>query len=240
MDLIDIHCHILPGVDDGSKSMEESLAMLRIAQQNAIRTIIVTPHNKPGRHNIHIPSMNVYIKQLQEQMGRLGLSIELIGGNELYYRMELAQELHGGVARTMADSRYVLLEFAPMDDYDYLRNGVYDLLSEGYFPIIAHVERYQCLADHVERIKDLTGMGAYIQVNAGSVMGNVGFGMKSFTRKLLKQELVHFVATDAHDTKKRAPELKKCADYIVHKYGNQYAEDIFVNNPEHVIRNEIL
>ena len=105
MDLIDIHCHILPGVDDGSKSMEESLAMLRIAQQNAIRTIIVTPHNKPGRHNIHIPSMNVYIKQLQEQMGRAGLSIELIGGNELYYRMELAQELHGGVARTMADSR---------------------------------------------------------------------------------------------------------------------------------------
>ena len=90
-------------------------------------------------------------------MGRAGLSIELIGGNELYYRMELAQELHGGVARTMADSRYVLLEFAPMDDYDYLRNGVYDLLSEGYFPIIAHVERYQCLADHVERIKDLTG-----------------------------------------------------------------------------------
>ena len=79
MDLIDIHCHILPGVDDGSKSMEESLAMLRIAQQNAIRTIIVTPHNKPGRHNIHIPSMNVYIKQLQEQMGRAGLSIELIG-----------------------------------------------------------------------------------------------------------------------------------------------------------------
>ena len=79
-------------------------------------------------------------------MGRAGLSIELIGGNELYYRMELAQELHGGVARTMADSRYVLLEFAPMDDYDYLRNGVYDLLSEGYFPIIAHVERYQCLA----------------------------------------------------------------------------------------------
>ena len=85
MDLIDIHCHILPGVDDGSKSMEESLAMLRIAQQNAIRTIIVTPHNKPGRHNIHIPSMNVYIKQLQEQMGRVGLAIELIGGNELYY-----------------------------------------------------------------------------------------------------------------------------------------------------------
>lgn len=240
MDLIDIHCHILSGVDDGAKSMEESLKMLQIAQENAIRTIIVTPHNKPGRHNVHIPSMNAYMKQLQEQMNRIGLSIELIGGSELYYRMELAQELHGGVARTMADSRYVLVEFGPMDDYDYLRNGVYDLLAEGYFPIIAHVERYQCLLDHVDRIEDLSGMGAYIQVNAGSVMGDGGFKVKSFTRKLLKHELVQFVATDAHDTKKRAPELKKCADYIVRKYGEEYTEDIFRNNPEHIIRNEIL
>lgn len=240
MDLIDIHSHILPAVDDGAKSMEESLGMLRIAKENAICTIIVTPHNKPGRHNVHTPSMNAYMKQLQEQMNRIGLSIELIGGNELYYRMELAQELHGGVARTMADSRYVLVEFGPMVDYDYLRNGVYDLLSEGYFPIIAHVERYQCLSDHVDRIGDLSGMGAYIQVNAGSVMGDVGFKIKNFTRKLLKQELVHFVATDAHDTKKRAPELKKCADYIARKYGQGYAEDIFQNNPEHIIRDEIL
>lgn len=186
MDLIDIHSHILPGVDDGAKSLEESLAMLRIAKENAICTIIVTPHNKPGRHNVHIPSMNVYIKQLQEQMNRIGLSIELIGGNELYYRMELAQELHGGVARTMADSRYVLVEFGPMDDYDYLRNGVYDLLSEGYFPIIAHVERYQCLSGHLDRIVDLSGMGAYIQVNAGSVMGDAGFRMLIAIRSLFQ------------------------------------------------------
>ena len=240
MDLYDIHSHILPGVDDGAKSMEESLEMLRIAKENAICTIIVTPHNKPGRHNVHTPSMNAYIKQLQEQMNRIGLSIELIGGNELYYRMELAQELQGGVARTMADSRYVLVEFGPMDDYDYLRNGVYDLLSEGYFPIIAHVERYQCLLERIDRISDLSGMGAYIQVNAGSVMGAAGFKIKDCTRKLLKQGLVQFVATDAHDTKKRAPELKKCADFIARKYGEEYAVDIFRNNPKHIIRNEIL
>ena len=100
--------------------------------------------------------------------------------------MELAQELHGGVARTMADSRYVLVEFGPMDDYDYLRNGVYDLLSEGYFPIIAHVERYQCLSDHLDRIVDLSGMGAYIQVNAGSVMGDAGFRMLIAIRSLFQ------------------------------------------------------
>ena len=83
-------------------------------------------------------------------------------------------------------------------------------------------------------------MGAYIQVNAGSVMGDAGFKMKNFTRELLKQGLVQFIATDAHDTRKRAPELKKCANYITRKYGEEYAEDIFRNNPEHIIRNEIL
>ncbi len=240
MDLIDIHCHILPGVDDGAKSMEESLNMLRIAEHNAIHTILLTPHNKPGHHNIHTPRMNAYIRELQEQIRNIGLSIKLLGGNELYYRMELPQELKNGAARTMADSDYVLVEFDPMTDYDYLRNGVYDLMSEGYFPIIAHVERYRCLLDHLDRIEDLSGMGAYIQVNSGSIMGNTGFHVKSFTRKMLKQELVHFVATDAHDTKKRAPELKKCADYITRKYGGNYAKQIFHNNPEYIIRNEIL
>ena len=240
MELTDIHCHILPGVDDGAKSIEESLEMLKIASENGIHRIILTPHNKPGHKNIHTADMDVLIEKLQERIKKSGIKITLIGGNELYYRMELSEEIRAGRARTMADSRYVLIEFSPMDDYDYIRNGIYNLLSEGFFPIIAHVERYKCLLEHPDRVKDLSGMGAYIQVNAGSVMGEAGLLAKGFTRRLLKHELVHFVATDAHDTKKRAPELKKCADYIVKKYGEDAAVNIFINNPESIIRDEIL
>lgn len=240
MELTDIHCHILPGVDDGAKSIEESLEMLKIAAENGINRIILTPHNKPGHKNIHTADMDALIEKLKERIKKSGLKISLIGGNELYYRMELSEEIREGHARTMGDSRYVLIEFSPMDDYDYLRNGIYNLLSEGFFPIIAHVERYKCLLEHPDRVKDLSGMGAYIQVNAGSVMGEAGLLAKGFTRRLLKHELVHFVATDAHDTKKRAPELKKCADYIVKKYGEDAAVNIFINNPESIIRDEII
>ena len=240
MELTDIHCHILPGVDDGAKSIEESLEMLKIASDNGINRIILTPHNKPGHKNIHTADMDALIEKLKERIKKSGLKISLIGGNELYYRMELSEEIREGHARTMGDSKYVLIEFSPMDDYDYLRNGIYNLLSEGFFPIIAHVERYKCLLEHPDRVKDLSGMGAYIQVNAGSVMGEAGLLAKGFTRRLLKHELVHFVATDAHDTKKRAPELKKCADYIVKKYGEDAALNIFINNPESIIRDEII
>lgn len=240
MELIDVHSHILPGVDDGSDCMEKSIAMLKIAEKNDIGTIILTPHNKPGRHHLHASSMNTYIGQLKERMQEEGIEIKLLGGSELLYRMGLPEELKEGEALTMAQSHYVLLEFRPMDDYDYLRNGVYELLAEGYFPIVAHAERYRCLTDRIERVAELRGMGAYIQLNAGSVMGDLGFKVKSFTKNLLKNEMVHFVATDAHDTEKRKPELKKCAEYIMKKYGQAYAQDIFVENPSCVIRDEII
>lgn len=240
MELTDIHCHILPEVDDGSQSMEQSIAMLDIAARNAIHTIILTPHNKPSRHHLHAGSMEMRRKALEDAAREAGISIKLLNGSELLYRMGLPEELREGEALTMAGSHYVLLEFRPADDYDYLRNGVYELLSEGYLPIVAHAERYRCLTEHPERVEELHGMGAYIQLNAGSIMGELGFGIKRFTKSLLKKELVHFVATDAHDTAKRKPELKKCADHIVKKYGQVYAQRIFAENPSCILQDEII
>lgn len=240
MELTDIHCHILPAVDDGSQSLEQSVAMLDIASKNAIHTIILTPHNKPGRHHLHAESMERRRRELAAAAEEAGISIALYDGSELFYRMGLSEELRKGEAHTMAGSRYVLLEFRPADDYDYLRNGVYELLSEGYLPIVAHAERYRCLTEHPERVEELYGMGAYIQLNAGSIMGELGFGIKRFTKGLLKKELVHFVATDAHDTAKRRPDLKKCADHIVKKYGQMYARRIFEENPSCILQDEII
>lgn len=240
MELTDIHCHILPEVDDGSQSVEQSIAMLDIAVRNAIHTIILTPHNKPGRHHLHAQSMEQRRKALEAAAEEAGISIALYNGSELFYRMGLPEEIRDGEALSMADSHYVLLEFRPADDYDYLRNGVYELLSEGYLPIVAHAERYICLTEHPERVAELHGMGAYIQLNAGSIMGESGFGIKRFAKGLLKKELVHFVATDAHDTSGRKPELKKCADYITKKYGQMYAQRIFEENPSCILQDEII
>lgn len=240
MNYTDIHSHILPGIDDGSKDPATSLQMLRIAADQGITQIILTPHNKPMRHNAGPQKLVSMTKELQAKAVEDGLEIKLYTGNELYYRSGLAEEIADGKACTMAGSKYVLTEFNPMDDYDYIRNGIYSLTAGGFQPILAHVERYTKVCIKTDRVEDLINMGCYIQINAGSVMGQLGFGTELFTRKLLKEHLVHFVATDAHDTGKRSPKLAECASYINRKYGRDYMQELFFENPMHVIRDEYI
>lgn len=237
---IDIHSHILPQIDDGAKNIDMSIKMLRIAQQNGICSIILTPHNKPMHHNASPEKIGSLTDELQEAANKKEIAIRLYVGNEIYYRSNILEILEERKASTLADSMYVLVEFGPMDDFDYIRNGIYQLLSGGFRPILAHVERYGSVASSVERVRELVKMGCYIQINAGSVMGQYGFGTKKFTRQILKQGLVHFVATDAHDDVRRRPCLLDCAKYIDKKFGEDYAEKILKENPEKVINNEYI
>ncbi len=110
----------------------------------------------------------------------------------------------------------------------------------GYIPILAHVERYREVCASLERIEELIGMGAYIQVNASSIMGKYGLSTRHFTRTLLKKKLVHFVATDAHNCESRAPELEKCATWIEKKYGQTYARQLLWDNASRVIEGEYI
>ncbi len=237
---IDIHSHFLPGIDDGAKSLKITTKMLRIAQAEKIKKIILTPHNKPGHHNASPEKIKQLTIRLEKQIIREGLDIQLYTGGEIYYRDGIVELFENNEVCTMADTVYVLIEFGPVDPYEYIRNGIHNILSGGYQPIIAHVERYEAVFKNAERVEELVHMGAYIQINAGSVMGQYGFDAKQFTRRLLTQRLVHFVATDAHNEKKRAPRLKKCAKYISRRYGKKYARQIFVENPEAVLAGEYL
>ena len=237
---IDIHCHILPGIDDGADSLETSLEMLRMAEADGISQMILTPHNKPWHTKIDHTGMRARVDQLQKRLCQEGLAIKLYTGSELYYRGGLAEELDQGAVETLADSQYVLVEFDPLADYDYIRNGIYALLSGGYYPIAAHTERYRNVGCKTNGIIELTDMGCFIQVNAGSIMGKYGSGTKFLTRKMLKEDLVHFIATDAHDLYKRNPCLSQCAQYIGKKYGESSAKRLFYDNPMCVLRGEYI
>lgn len=237
---IDIHSHILFGIDDGSEDLLMSMKMLKIAAKSGTAGIILTPHNKPGRHNADHTQIASLTEKLKEEMAKENIDIELYPGNEIYYRSGIPEEIAGEKCLTMAESDYVLTEFNPMDDYDYIRNGIYNLLTGGYRPILAHVERYERINGKTDRVEDLIEMGCYIQVNAGSIMGAFGFGTKAFTRKLLARELVHFVASDAHDLGKRSPDLRECGSYISKKYGEDYMRELLFENPMHIIRNEYI
>ncbi len=235
---IDIHCHIMPGVDDGSRDINMSLEMLRIAAKNGITHIILTPHHKPMHHNVS-PEHNVrYRKVLQQAAAEAGIKTKLFSGNEIYFSDETFEQLLGGEICSLAGSDYVLVEFHPTATYKTIQNAMYQVQGAGYMPIIAHVERYSDIVRNTGYVEGLIDMGCLIQVNSASVMGGYGFGIAHFTRKLLKDRLVHFVASDAHDTGRRAPELLKCRMYVERKFGEDYAREIFCQNAANVIRND--
>lgn len=238
--IIDIHSHVLPGVDDGSDSPETSYRMLEIASRSGISQIILTPHNKPMHRNVPPHRIAERMKQLQDGLDRHRTAIRLYPGNELYYREGLAEELQSGEAMTLANSHYVLTEFSPNAEYEYIRNGIYSLQVYGYRPILAHVERYRNICLKPEKVGEMVKMGCYMQVNAGSIMGNFGFSAKQFTKKLLQQKLVSFIASDAHDTGKRSPWMSDCADYVMKKFGANYGQELFCDNPMRVIKDEYL
>lgn len=234
--LIDIHTHILPGVDDGSASYEMSMRMLKSAADDGISAMILTPHDRPGHRHRHFPEMLARMEKLQSMMAEEEIDIELYMGREVYYRSGILENMGEDMAGTLAGSRYLLVEFNPMEDYGYIRNGIYSLLMEGYYPVLAHVERYQNVGAGKSGISDLIDMGCYMQVNAGSVTGEFGLKTRQFVKSILKRGQVHFIATDAHDLGKRAPHLSACADFISKKYGGDYSRRLFYDNPMDVIR----
>jgi len=238
--IIDIHCHIIPGVDDGSENMETSIEMMRMAYEAGTRGMIVTPHYKPRHRNAELDTINELISKLQGECKKRGIKIKLYPGNELYYHLDLVNELEERRANTLASSNYVLIEFNPGDMYEKIRDGLYSSLSYGYMPILAHVERYENVMKNIDRVRDLINLGCYIQVNSGSVMGEFGFTTKRNVKKLLKEELVHFIASDAHGTGRRNPDMSSCAEYIAKKYGEDYKRQLFSINPAKVIKNVII
>lgn len=227
-------------MDDGSESLEMSLRMLEMAQAAGTTDIILTPHNKPNRRNIYANELLAQIEELQSHMAKQGINIRLYPGNEIYYRMDVAERIQIGKASTMAGSKYVLLEYNPMDEWDYIRRGVDDMLAEGYVPIIAHVERYENVMKDIDRAFSLKNMGCYLQINASSVLGEVGWDYKKKCKAMLKAGIVSFVASDAHDDKKRVPTLDKCVKYITKKYGESYANKLFCTNPQKILEDKMI
>ena len=230
MGYVDVHCHLLPGIDDGSQNMEQTMEMLRIAEANGISDAIVTPHYKQGRVGTPRKVIGEMIQEVESLARQNGLSIRLHPGTEIYYNSSLEEKLESGWLSRMNDTEFVLVEFNPLENYSYVRNAMEDLLGMGYHPILAHVERYQCMLGNLENVRSLRDLGCRIQVNAGSVAGNYGFKVKHFIKKLLKEELIDYVGTDAHDVRSRSPEMKKCAE-VIRKYCDQdYADDVLFRN----------
>ncbi|MCM1173546.1 MAG: hypothetical protein NC341_00695 [Blautia sp.] len=232
---IDIHSHILPGLDDGAKDFEMSLRMLRQAADHT-SGIILTPHYKPMRRNLPPERIRKVFRELEERKEAAGIPVKLYIGSEIYYSSEVIPALREGTALTMAGTSYVLTEFSPAEDYAYIRDAAYSLLSEGYSPILAHVERYRELMAKKARVGELYDMGCCIQINAASITGGSGWESRQDVKWLLKKGYVHFVASDSHDDRKRTPALGEAAAYTARKYGEAYCGKLFGGNAAALLR----
>ena len=230
MPIIDMHCHILPGVDDGSQSMRSTLKMLQVAAEEGITHMVATPHFKDGHHNVSPGTAAKLVREVQSLANENGLDITILQGNEIMYYSEMEEAYEAGKFTTMNGSKYLLIEFYPDDDYTRIRNAVDATQNLGLIPVLAHVERFMVLRKDAKKVEELKRSGALIQVNAASIAGEQGFGTKQFVKKLLKAEIVDFIGTDAHHYERRAPRMQKCAEYLYKKYDQEYADAVLYGN----------
>lgn len=234
----DIHCHILPGLDDGAGNFEEAENMLRTAYIEGIRRIIATPHNYVTRKSASVEKIRECVQWMNMYAQECNIPISLYNGNEIYYRSGIADLLEKGEILTLAGSRYVLVEFEPGVDFSYLRDGMGELLRYGYFPILAHAERYDCLYTKKGRIEELRNSGIYFQVNASSCLQGFMSEDRKRIKLLIKENSIHFIGTDAHSNRTRAPKMKQCVNYLYKKMGKEQVQNILFTNPEKIIRDK--
>lgn len=238
---VDIHSHILPGVDDGARNMDESVGMLKIAYEQGIRTMYVTPHFDSGKEKYKDTALlRERFKQLQEHATGIGEDgIELILGNELYYTQDTIEALESGKALTMGGTRYILVEFNFGIGYKELYKGLQQLINAGYRPILAHVERYYCLFRQFSEMKAIKELGVALQVNAGSLVARLS-SEALFCRKAIKEGYIQFLGSDAHQLEWRPPVMKDAVAMIEKKTPEHYLERILIKNPDKLRNNEFI
>lgn len=230
--LYDIHCHLLPGLDDGADCMETSIALLEKQYENGVRTVIVTPHYRKDMFEPSMKEVKRAYELLRESAEDIGIDLYL--GCEYHADMDMLDAFLTGQRPTMAGSRYVLCEFSEAAAKSYIRERGSGLVRSGLIPIFAHIERYQEMRD-LDFVEEMCEAGCYMQVNAGAILGDDGFRTKSYCKKLIQYNMIRFIGSDAHDLKKRAPNLGRCAEYLKKKVGRLYTDRIMRENPAKII-----
>jgi protein-tyrosine phosphatase len=231
--MIDIHSHILPGLDDGARSFEQAVEMVQLAAVNGTTDLVATPHSDL-RYSYRPEEIDGRLVELREAVGNV---IQLYRGCDFHLHYENLQDaLSNPTKYTINGKRYLLVEF---DDRIILQNTA-ELLERlqivGIIPIITHPERNPLLRKRLDDLADWVASGALIQVTAQSFLGRFGQAARQATEELMSRRLVHFVASDAHDLKHRSPSLQASFQFVRRHYGSARAEALFVENPRATLK----
>jgi len=233
--MIDIHCHILPAIDDGPADLQETLEMLRIAARDGITHIVATPHYRHGESPT-IQHIEEKIIQVRKEIIKSSIDVELLGGADIRLTYELMEGIKMNEIPTINNSRYFLLELPDLIP-PHLDDFLFETKLKGYVPVITHPERNYGLLSAYEKIDLIRDAGMLFQLTAMSVTGKLGRQIKKFTEYLLKRGYVDFIATDAHSPERRPPLLSKAYRETMDILDKTGADRIFIDNPKAVIEN---
>lgn len=240
--MIDIHAHILPGVDDGSPSLESSLEMAALAVESGVHTIIVTPHcNLPeefGAAGLDTRGIYRHVEELSRMLSREGIPLHLYPGMEIFGTMQTAQRLREGTLCTLAGSRYPLIEFPFVDYAEEATEILESVLRLGLRPIVAHPERYRYTQMQPQLLNLWTDMGCLLQVNRGSLLGRFGEREEELSHALVGRGFAAFVASDAHSPVVRTPWMLDVREMLAQEYSEKTAYALLEGNPVRVLKNQ--
>ena len=239
MYLTDIHCHILHGVDDGARTVEDSLAVVRTQYEAGVRNIVVTPHYRPRMFETPRIEVADRFELLKRKVSEMFPDASLFLGAEYFMNSDVVRDVTDEPLFRINGGNRILIEFDENVGTNAVKNAVYDLRAHGFFPIIAHAERYANVASErsFETVNVVRNFGALIQVNAGSVIGKEGRRRRKFVKNLMERGLCDVVASDAHDVSERGVFLKEAADYVEKKYGIGTRNKLFSETPESILNN---
>jgi protein-tyrosine phosphatase len=236
--VIDLHCHLLPGLDDGAQNLQVSLTMARKAVAQGVTVVACTPHILPGVYYNHGPDIRTATKQLQGALDNEGIPLKIVAGADVHMAPNFAAGLRSGELLSIADSRYVLVEPPHNVPPPQLEEFFFNLVAAGYVPVLTHPERLSWVRSRYETIKKLVQSGVWMQVTAGSFTGAFGRTALYWAVRLLDEGCVHLIASDAHDAERRPPDLALGRESVEKRVGAEEAQHLVFTRPMGILKDQ--
>lgn len=237
---VDLHSHILPGVDDGAQNMDTSMEMLSMAYEQGVRHQFLTPHYIPGDNSYKPGDLDRIFEELSARAVKEFPEMRIYLGNEIYYMPSVVEDIRKERIHTMAGSRYVLVEFGTEEPWPAIEHAVRELIRVRVIPVIAHVERYSCLVKKESRLQELRQMDVFMQLNAGGIPGGRFDRAAGWRRRLVTGGWISFLGTDAHDVKHRNPRMREAAEWLCGELPERTSEKILWQNGQAVINHSYI
>lgn len=236
--MIDIHTHILPNIDDGARSIEETFNLIKEAKSVGFEAIVSTSHYMEGYYETDAPEREVWVNAIYENLKAKNIDVELYLGNEIYMSENMIRLLEEGKASTINDTSYVLFEMPLNAEPANLYDSIYEMMQYKIVPILAHPERYTFVQKEPELIYDLIKKGVLMQANYGSIEGQYGENAKIIVKKFLENNMIHMLGSDVHRQNTIYPKIPQILLELSELIGEEKLKELTTTNPQLVLHNK--